>query len=125
MTTNEVTLDREQVEEFAGRLLSFFSGSMLSYMIDIGHRTGLFAAAARGPATSDELAERAGLNERYVREWLGAMVTGGIVDYDPPAKSYSLPPERAACLTDGPSNMAPFAKGAACPTPSTARSSPT
>ena len=110
MTTNEVTLDPEQVEEFAGRLLSLFSGSMLSYMIDIGHRTGLFAAAARGPATSDELAERAGLDERYVREWLGAMVTGGIVDYDPPAKSYSLPPERAACLTEGPSNMAPFAQ---------------
>ena len=55
---------------------------MLNYMIDIGHRTGLFVAAARGPATSEELADRAGLTERYVREWLGAMVTGGIVDYD-------------------------------------------
>jgi len=51
-------------------------------MIDIGHRTGLFTAAA-GAATSEELADRAGLTERYVREWLGAMVTGGIVDYDP------------------------------------------
>ena len=55
---------------------------MLNYMIDIGHRTGLFARPRAGPATSDELADRAGLTERYVREWLGAMVTGGIFDYD-------------------------------------------
>ena len=42
-------------------------------MVDIGHRTGLVAAAAEGWATSDQLATRAGLTERYVREWLGAM----------------------------------------------------
>ena len=51
--------------------MSIYTGSMLNYMIDIGHRTGLFTAAARGPATSEELAGRAGLTERYVREWLG------------------------------------------------------
>jgi 2-polyprenyl-3-methyl-5-hydroxy-6-metoxy-1,4-benzoquinol methylase len=110
MTTTEVTIDPEQVEEFAGRLLSLYTGSMLTYMIDIGHRTGLFAAAARGFATSDELAGRAGLTERYVREWLGAMVTGGIVDYQPSDATYSLRPERAACLTEGPTNLAPMAQ---------------
>lgn len=109
MPTTEVTADPAKVEEFAGRLMSVFTGSMLTYMIDLGHRTGLLAAAADGPATSDELADRAGLTERYVREWLGAMVTGGIVEYDPPSTSYSLPPERAVCLTDGPMNMAPWA----------------
>ena len=109
MPTTEVAADPAKIEEFAGRLLSVFTGSMLAYMIDIGQRTGLLAAAAGGRATSDELARRAGLTERYVREWLGAMVTGGIVDYDPTTKSYSLPPERAACLTEGPTNMAPWA----------------
>ncbi len=112
MTATEVegtTADGEKVQQFLGQLVSIYTGSMLSYMIDIGHRTGLFAAAARGPATSAELAERAGLTERYVREWLGAMVTGGIVDYDAAARSYTLPPERAACLTDGPTNLAPMA----------------
>ena len=71
---------------------------MLNYMIDIGHRTGLFTAAAAGPATSEELADRAGLNERYVREWLGAMVTGGIVDYEPATTTYiaAAEPRRAA-----------------------------
>ncbi|NIW98623.1 MAG: transcriptional regulator, partial [Phycisphaerae bacterium] len=39
------------------------------------------------------------LNERYVREWLGAMVTGSIIDYDPDNKTYSLPKEHAVWLT--------------------------
>lgn len=102
-------VDPTEVEEFAGQILSIYSGAMLNYMIDIGHRTSLFSAAAAGPATSEELADRAGLTERYVREWLGAMVTGGLVDYDPPTKTYTLPAAHAAVLTDGPMNLAPMA----------------
>ena len=113
-------------------------------MVDIGHRTGLFAAAAAGPATSSELAARAELQERYVREWLGAMVTGGIVDYDPALGTYRLPAEHAACLTGrGSANLAPISRlgthlakqvdavtrrsgrAAACPMPPTGPSSPT
>jgi SAM-dependent methyltransferase len=72
---------------------------MLTLMVDIGHKTGLFDAAAQGPGTSREIAERAGLDERYIREWLGAMATGGIVEYDPGSGAFTLPPEHAACLT--------------------------
>jgi SAM-dependent methyltransferase len=109
VTVTETPLDPEKVEACAGQVLSIYAGASLSYMIDIGHRTGLFTAAAAGPATSEELALRAGLTERYVREWLGAMVTGGLVDYDPGNATYVLPPEHAACLTDGPMNMATMA----------------
>jgi hypothetical protein len=77
------TFDPARAEAFAGRLFELYTGGLLSLLVDIGHRTGLFAAAAAGPATSAELAGRADLQERYVREWLGAMVTGGIIDYDP------------------------------------------
>jgi SAM-dependent methyltransferase len=108
--TDTQTAPPEQVEQFLGQLLSIYTGAMLNYMIDIGHRTGLLAAAAEGPATSDGLARRAGLNERYVREWLGAMVTGGIIDYEPLDRTYSLPPARAACLTEGVTNLAPMAR---------------
>src|SRR5438067_636265 len=105
--TTTTTIDEARVEEFAGRLIGMFTGGALTYMIDLGHRTGLFEAAARGPATSDELATRAGLQERYVREWLGAVVTGGIFEYDPQARTYRLPPEHAAVLTgDGSNNLA-------------------
>jgi winged helix-turn-helix protein/methyltransferase family protein len=104
-------LDQARVEAFAGRLFELYTGGMLTFLVDIGHRTGLFAAAAAGPATSAELAERADLQERYVREWLGAMVTGGIVDHDPATGTYRLPAEHAACLTGpGSANLAPFSR---------------
>ena len=107
--TETAVFDPTEMEQFGGQLLSIYAGSMLNYMIDIGHRTGLFAAAAQGPATSQELADRAGLQERYVREWLGSMVTGSIFDYDPATVTYTLPVSHAAMLTDGPMNLAPMA----------------
>lgn len=94
-------LDPTRVEAFAEQLFGFYTGGMLTYLVDIGHRTGLFAAAAQGPATSAALSRRAGLQERYVREWLGAMVTGGVFTYDPEHATYTLPAEHAACLTGG------------------------
>ncbi len=93
---------------FAERMVEIYTGSMLTNMLDIGYRTGLFEAAAEGPATSAELAIRAGLDERYVREWLGAMATGGIFSYNAEAKTYTLPQDRIAALTgDGAGNVAP------------------
>ena len=99
-----------RIKEFADRLLGIYTGGFLSYMIEIGDSTGLFAAAAHGPATSEELAERAGLSERHVREWLGAMVASGVFTYAPEGAVYVLPPEHAACLTGSSAyNLAPRA----------------
>lgn len=110
MTTTEPTadvdVDEQAAEEFAGRLFELFTGATLSCLIDIGRRTGLFDAATRGPATSDELASRASLQERYVREWLGAMTTAGIFEYEGSTATYWLPREHAACLSgDGAENL--------------------
>ena len=87
-------------EDFAERVFGILNSGMLSLMIGIGHRTGLFdTMAALPPSSSVEIAKAAGLDERYVREWLGAMTTGRIVDHDPVAMIFSLPPEHAASLT--------------------------
>ncbi len=91
--------DRKRVQEFARKLFGHYTSGMLTMMVDIGHRTGLFEAAAQGVGTSQQIADRAGLNERYVREWLGAMATGGIMEYDPGSRTFVLPPEHAVCLT--------------------------
>jgi 2-polyprenyl-3-methyl-5-hydroxy-6-metoxy-1,4-benzoquinol methylase len=73
-----------------------------SMMISIGHRTGLFAAMQDGRAvTSVELAEKAKLHERYVREWLGAMTTAHIVSYDPASAKFTLPADHGAFLGEG------------------------
>jgi 2-polyprenyl-3-methyl-5-hydroxy-6-metoxy-1,4-benzoquinol methylase len=111
MTTTTPSLDEARIEQFAGQVFGLYVGGMMTYMVDLGYRTGLFDAAAAGPATSAELADRSGLEERYVREWLGAMATGGIVDYDAASRTYTLPPEHAACLTGtGSSNLARFSQ---------------
>ncbi len=107
MTTQE--LNQEAVQAFAGKMLGVLNDAGLALMTSVGHRTGLFdTMAPLPPSTSEQIATAAGLNERYVREWLGAMVTGGIVDVDADSRLYHLPPERAACLTRaaGPHNIA-------------------
>lgn len=88
--------------DFAGRMLQVMNNSALSLMISLGHRTRLFDVMAKlPPSTSHEIARASGLNERYVREWLGAMVTGRIVHYDAAGQRYHLPAEHVAFLTRG------------------------
>lgn len=102
-------IDATRVEEFAGRLVGIMNDAMLALMFSIGHRTGLFdTMATLEPTDSQGVADAAGLNERYVREWLGAMVTGGVVEHDAAAGTYKLPPEHAAMVTRaaGPNNLA-------------------
>ncbi|MEV8378876.1 class I SAM-dependent methyltransferase [Kribbella sp. NPDC056861] len=97
-------------DAFGERLLATLTGGALTLLISLGDRTGLFEAAAVGPATSAGLAERAGLDERYVREWLGAMVSGGFFAYDATTGEYVLPPEHARLLTgETAANAAPMA----------------
>jgi 2-polyprenyl-3-methyl-5-hydroxy-6-metoxy-1,4-benzoquinol methylase len=105
--------DPKRAEAFAGRLLSALNDGAFCLMASIGHRTGLFDAMRdQAPLTSPEIASRAGLHERYVREWLGAMVTSGVVSVDPQSVRYHLPPEHAAYLTRAAAadNLAVFAQ---------------
>ena len=103
-------VDSEPPGAFAGHLVRTLTGGALTMLISLGYRTGLFEAAAAGPATSAGLADRAGLQERYVREWLGAMVTGGFFRYDPVTREYALPAEHAHVLTGpGAANAGPMA----------------
>lgn len=105
-------LDPVKLEQFGEKMLGILNGGMAATMISIGHQVGLFDTMAQIPhaATSAEIAEAAGLDERYVREWLGAMATAGIVEYEPGRAGFKLPPEHAAMTTRaaGPNNFACF-----------------
>ena len=104
-------MDQAKADAFAGELVGVMNGASLAMMIALGHETGLLdRMAGLPPSTSDEIAQASGLNERYVREWLGAMSTGKIVEYDPATRKFSLPEEHSAFLTRaaGPNNMASF-----------------
>lgn len=105
-----VAVDADKMHAFAEKMLGVLNQSVLALMTSLGHRTGLFDTMARQAAfaTTHRIAAEAKLSERYVREWLGAMVTGGVVEYDATAHAYRLPREHAAYLTRGsvPNNMA-------------------
>jgi Methyltransferase domain len=103
--------DPAPAQPFPAKLLGIYTGAVLTKLIDVGYQTGLFEASRRGAASSDELAERAGLNERYVREWLGAMTTGGIYTYDARTQRDTLPDEHAVALTgSSASNLCPTSR---------------
>jgi SAM-dependent methyltransferase len=95
----EPALDQTKVDQFVGKLLNDTSATLTTLLAALGDRLGLFKdLAANGPATSDALASRTGINERYAREWLGGMATAGYVDYDPATRRFRLPPEHAPAL---------------------------
>lgn len=104
------TFDSERHETFGNRVVGMLNEAALTFMFSLGHRSGLLDSLRRlnRPATTHEIADESELNERYVREWLGAMVTGRVIDYDPEQRTYHLPPEHAEWLTRDatPNNLA-------------------
>ncbi len=101
-TTTPSAFDHHAAEAFAGRVGDLLNPGAAAAMLSLGHRLGLLdTLATLPPASSEEIAERAALAERYVREWLAVMVMADVVHYDPVTRRYHLPPSHAACLTRG------------------------
>ena len=98
MTTQQ-TIDQAKADAFVGKVLADTAGLAVTVLSSIGDRLGLFKnLAQQGPATSEELAERAHVNERYAREWLGAMACAGYLEYEPATRRFTLPPEHVPVL---------------------------
>jgi SAM-dependent methyltransferase len=106
--TEEVSVHEAAVEAAAQRLVGILNDSSAAILASIGHQTGLFEAMAALPAASSEqIADAAGLHERYVREWLGGMVTARFVDFDHGSRTYLLRSDIAPSVTGpGVENMA-------------------
>ncbi|RYD19711.1 MAG: class I SAM-dependent methyltransferase [Verrucomicrobiaceae bacterium] len=95
----ETSINLEAQDAFSGRLVKLYNDAMIVLLLSIGHRTGLFDVMADGESrTSRQLAHDAGLNERYVREWLGGLVAARIVERDAGSNTHRLPPEHAHWL---------------------------
>lgn len=102
-----MTVDEAKLNDFLGTAVSDLGAAMSAALILVGDRLGLYRELAKAALTSDELAQRTGTNERYVREWLGNQGAGGYVEFDRSTGKWSLSPEQALCLTDpnGPVDM--------------------
>lgn len=88
-------IDEAKLHAFVGNMLGDLGGAMSVPTVRLGFRLGLFHALAEAPATAVELARKAGLHERYVREWALAQAANGYIDFDPATDEFSLSPEQA------------------------------
>jgi hypothetical protein len=89
-----VTLEQAKADAFAAKMIQVLNSAGVALMVSIGHRTGLFDCMTElPPSTCSRIAEATGMNERYVKEWLGAMVTGRIIEHDPENDTFWLPPD--------------------------------
>jgi SAM-dependent methyltransferase len=94
-------IDQGKLEAFMGKAVTDMSAIISAPLFTIGEKLGLYKAmAGAGPLTSQEVAERSGAAERYVREWLRNQAAGGYVTYDPASERYTLPDEHALALAD-------------------------
>ena len=85
-----------------GQVISDFGATASSALMVIGDKLGLYRALdGAGPTTSEELAQRTGTTERYLRDWLVNQASSGYIDYDPQTGRYTLPPESALALARG------------------------
>ena len=99
-------MNEQKIGELAFRVVGDMGGAFTMALGYIGDRMGLFKAmAGAGPLTSEELARKTGTNERYVREWLRAMVASEYLDYDPGANRYVMTEEQAFVLANEDSPM--------------------
>jgi hypothetical protein len=93
------TLDPAKLDAAVGKVFGELGVFLSAPILVLGDRLGLFRAlAGSGPVTAAELADRTGLVERYVREWLRAVAVGGYLTYDPATGRFELPAEMAAVL---------------------------
>jgi SAM-dependent methyltransferase len=94
-------IDEAKLEAFMGQAVTDMGAVISAPLFVIGEKLGLYKAmAGAGPLTSEEVAERAGAAERYVREWLRNQAAGGYIDYDPESDRYTLSDEHALALAD-------------------------
>jgi 2-polyprenyl-3-methyl-5-hydroxy-6-metoxy-1,4-benzoquinol methylase len=92
--------DPDQIGQFALKVWKYKEGEVLSLMIHLGDRLGLYRAlAGAGPVTATELAGRTGLKERWLLEWLRSQAAAGLLE-SPDGSVFELAPEAQAVLVD-------------------------
>ena len=94
-------IDEGRLEAFLGQIVTDMGAAISAPLVLMGEQLGLYRAMAHaGPLTSEEIADRTGVRERYVREWLANQAAGGYVEHDPATDRYTLPDEQAVALAD-------------------------
>lgn len=93
--------DPVKLDQLIAKMLGDLGGALSVPLVRIGDRLGLYRALKdHGPLTSEGLAAKAGIAERYAREWLSQQAASGYLVYHPADKTFELPPEQAMVFAD-------------------------
>jgi SAM-dependent methyltransferase len=93
--------DPDKLNAFMGKLVGDLGAAASGALVVIGDKLGIYKAMGDcKPVTPEQLAERTGLNERYLREWLSAQAAAGYIEYNSKNKKFKLNREQAACFAD-------------------------
>jgi 2-polyprenyl-3-methyl-5-hydroxy-6-metoxy-1,4-benzoquinol methylase len=100
-------INQDSLNALLMKVVGDIGGAMSAVHVLVGDRLGIYKALAKGPCSSAELAQRTGLHERMLREWLLNQAAGGYVTHDPAGGRFSLTDEQAAAFADdqGPAFM--------------------
>ena len=91
--------DHNQALQFAFKVVGDLASAMNAPLIYIGDKLGIFKAMSDGqPVNSEELAQKTGLTERYIREWMKAMIAAEYLSYNPGTRRSTLTAEHALVL---------------------------
>jgi len=99
------SINQDRLMQILGHSVSEMGAALNGALVLLGDRLGLYKAmAGAGPMTSEDLATKTGMSERYLREWLCAQAAGNLLEYDPAACTFTLTNEYALLLAheDGP-----------------------
>ncbi len=94
-------MDETKLHELLGQMVNDMGAAAVAPLVILGDKLGLYKAlAAGGPLTTEELADRTGTTERYVREWCSAQAGSGYIDYHSESGTFSMSPEQQAVFAD-------------------------
>ncbi|HSV59571.1 MAG TPA: class I SAM-dependent methyltransferase [Variovorax sp.] len=93
-----MAIQEDKFNAFMGNFVHDLGAVMHAATVVVGDQLGLYKSLAQGPGTAEELAQRAEVDARYLREWLSAQAASGYVDYDPASQRFSLNEEQAFAL---------------------------
>ncbi len=109
MSLREV--DPDALKRYSFSVWSYKQGEMVSLMIQIGDRLGLYRALdGAGPVSAAQLAQSTGLQERWLLEWLRGQAAARLLEYHD-GDLFELSPEGSAVLADETDSLS-FAGGA-------------
>jgi 2-polyprenyl-3-methyl-5-hydroxy-6-metoxy-1,4-benzoquinol methylase len=101
MNTQQQQVEQNRINEaslhaLVGGILHDLGGAFSVPLVQIGESLGLYQTLSEnGPLSSGELAERTGLQERYLREWLSAQAASNYITFEPATEKFSLTPEQS------------------------------